>query len=180
MAATRFLQEYTKATVWIGENDAFFFTERTDLICGEIPPFTINEYYDYSKPFEMGNVKIEFKLCAGHTPGTTTFVIRTSHHGKPVIAAMHGGLGLNGLTYEELEENRLPAHLQADYVNQLREMMKLHVDIVIPSHNHNYDLLSRYKADDGTGNIYQDPEGWQKMLQEMLEKAKNIIPEQFA
>ena len=119
-------------------------------------------------------------LCAGHTPGTTTFVIHTSHHGKPVIAAMHGGLGLNGLTYEELEENRLPAHLQADYVNQLREMMKLHVDIVIPSHNHNYDLLSRYKADDGTGNIYLDPEGWQKMLQEMLEKAKNIIPEQFA
>ena len=42
------------------------------------------------------------------------------------------------------------------------------------------DLLSRYKADDGTGNIYLDPEGWQKMLQEMLEKAKNIIPEQFA
>ena len=97
-----------------------------------------------------------------------------------MIAAMHGGLGLNGLTYEELEENRLPAHLQADYVNQLREMMKLHVDIVIPSHNHNDDLLSRYKADDGTGNIYLDPEGWQKMLQEMLEKAKNIIPEQFA
>jgi metallo-beta-lactamase family protein len=180
VAATRFLQEYTKAKVWISENDAFFFTERPDLICGEIPPFTISEYYDYSKPFEMGNVKIEFKLCAGHTPGTTTFVIHTSHHGKPVIAAMHGGLGLNGLTYEELEENRLPAHLQADYVNQLREMMKLHVDIVIPSHNHNYDLLSRYKNDDGSGDIYLDPTRWQTMLQEMLEKAKSVIPDQFS
>lgn len=179
VAATRIIQEYTKATVWLSKEDAFFFTERPDLICAPITPFTIDEYYDYSKPFEMGNVTINFKLCPGHTPGTTTFVIHTTHHGKPVVAAMHGGLGLNGLTYEELEENRLPAHLQADYVNQLREMMKLHVDIVIPSHNHNYDLLARYKEDDGSRDAYLAPDGWQNMLQDMLDKAKAVIPEQF-
>lgn len=179
VAGTRILQEYSKAAVWLGKDDAFFFTERPDLICAPVTPFTIDAYYDYSKPFVMGNTTIEFKLCPGHTPGTTTFLIHTEHKGKPVIAAMHGGLGLNGLTYEELEENRLPAHLQSDYVNQLREMMKLSVDVVLPSHNHNYDLLSRYSKDDGSKDAYIDPVGWQNMLQDMLDKARNVLPDQF-
>lgn len=179
VAGTRILQEYSRAKVWIGKEDAFFFTERPDLICAPVTPFTIDEYYDYSKPFVMGSVTIEFKLCPGHTPGTTTFLIHTKHKEKPVVAAMHGGLGLNGLTYEELEENRLPSHLQADYINQLREMMKLSVDIVLPSHNHNYDIISRYKEDDGSQDAYIDPAGWQNMMQDMLEKAKNVLPDQF-
>lgn len=178
---TRFLQEYTGAKVWIGKEDAFFFTERPDLIRTHSPftPFTIDDYYDYSKPFVMGNAKIEFRLCPGHTPGTTTFLFHTEHKGKPVVAAMHGGLGLNGITYEELESYRLPAHLQADYVNQLREMMKEHVDVVLPSHNHNYDMLSRYRQDDGSGDAYLDPAGWQNMMQDMLDKAREVIPDQF-
>lgn len=179
MAATRLLQEYTKAKVWMPEGDAFFLTERPDLICGDTAPFTPDAYYDYEKPFEMGTVSIEFKHCPGHTPGTTSFFIHGTLNGKKVIAAMHGGLGLNGLTYEELEGNRLPAHLQADYVNQLRQMMKEHVDIVIPSHNHNYDMLAKQKLDDGTGEAFLDPTGWQQMMQDMLKKAKNVIPDQF-
>lgn len=180
-AGTRFLQEYSNAKVWIGRDDAFFFTDRPDLIFSPEPitPFSIDAYYDYNKPFMMGNTIIEFKFCPGHTPGTTTFLIHTTHKNKPIIAAMHGGLGLNGLTYEELEENHLPARLQVDYVNQLREMMKEHVDVVLPSHNHNYDILSRFLQDDGNGDIYLDPVGWQNMLQEMLDKAKRVIPDQF-
>lgn len=179
VAGTRIIQEYTKAKVWIGKEDAFFFTERPDLIAAPITPFTIDNYYNYSKVFEMGNTAIEFKFCPGHTPGTTTFLIHSKHKGVPIIAAMHGGLGLNGLTYEELEENGLPRHLQADYVKQLREMQMLSVDVVLPSHNHNYDILSRYAKDDGNRNIFIDPAGWQNMLQDMLDKSKNILPDQF-
>lgn len=180
-AATRFFQEYCHAETWLGKDDMFFLTDRQDLICAmtAMPEFTVHATYDYTKPLVLGNVTFEFHHCPGHTPGTTTMVIHTTQHGKPVIAAMHGGLGLNGLTYEELAQNRLPAHLQADYVQQLKDMMKLHVDIVIPSHNHNYDMLANYKKDDGSRTAFTDPEGWQKMLTDMLDKAKDVIPDQF-
>lgn len=180
-AATRIFKEYSKAKVWLGKDDLFFLTERPELTYATTPiaPFTVDQTYDYSKPLTLGNVTFEFYHCPGHTPGTTTFLIYTSQHRQSVTAAMHGGLGLNGLTYEELKENRLPAHLQADYVRQLKDMLKLHVDIVIPSHNHNYDLLANYARDDGSRQSFIDPEGWQSMLTIMLNKAKEVLPAQF-
>lgn len=179
VAATRLFAEESGARVWLSQHDAFFFTERPDLIFGKVLPFTIDRYYDCDRPLTIGRVTFEFKLCAGHTPGTTTILIHTEENGRPYTAAMHGGLGLNGLTYEELEENRLPAHLQADYVNQLREMKKLQVDVVLPSHNHNYDMLARYAARSGQDTPFLDPTGWQNMMDEMLEKARAVIPDQF-
>lgn len=179
VAATRIFAEESGARVWLGKDDEFFFTERPDLIFGEVAPFRIDEFYNYNEPLTKGRVTFEFKLCPGHTPGTTTMVIHTQEDGKEYTAAMHGGLGLNGLTYEELEENRLPAHLQADYVNQLKAMKELKVDVVLPSHNHNYDMLARYANRTGEGNPFIDPVGWQNMMDDMLEKANSVIPDQF-
>lgn len=182
IGGARIVKEYTKGKVWLSSEDAFFLSERPDLILspnGSVALFEVDCFYDYNSTFQMGNVKIDFRLCPGHTPGTTTFLVRTSQNGAPLTAAMHGGLGLNGLTYEELEENRLPAQLQADYVKQLRDMQKEHVDIVLASHNHNYNMLGKYSADDGSRRAFLDPEGWFNMLQEMLDKAKDVIPAQF-
>ena len=46
---------------------------------------------------------------------------------------MHGGLGLNGLFFEELHESGLPFSLQSAYLHSLEEIKKEPVDIVIPS-----------------------------------------------
>ena len=181
VGATRVLQEYTGARVWIGRDDVFFFTERRDLIVNEhwVPEFTVTDTYDYEKPFEMGRVKINFVHSPGHTPGTTSFFIETTHRGEKVVCAMHGGLGLNGLTREELEENRLPIRLQSDFVNGLRTLGQRHVDVVLPSHMHNYDMLARKALDDGSGDAFVDPAAWKNMLDSQLEKAKEVLPELF-
>lgn len=181
VAGTRFLQEYSGAKVWLGKADEFFFTERLDLTAdpAHITPFTIDMFYDYEKDFVMGNVRIRFVHSPGHTPGCTSIFVHTEHKGRPVIAAMHGGLGLNGLTYDELDENRLPRSLQADYINGLRKIQDEPVDVVIVSHNHNYDILARHRMDDGSGDVYIDPSGWSEMIQLMLDKAKDVLPDQF-
>lgn len=178
---TRFLQEYSHAKVWLGEGDAFFFTECPDLTAGidHIAPFTIDEFYDYSKTFSMGSVSFRFVHSPGHTPGCTSIFVTTEHRGRKVVAAMHGGLGLNGLSYEELEENRLPRSLQADFVNGLRSIQNEAVDVVIVSHNHNYDILGRHRQDDGSGDAFIDPDGWKNMIQNVLEKARDVLPDQF-
>lgn len=182
IGGTRFLQEYSGAKVWIGSKDAFFFTERRDLINDEdhVPSFEIHEYYDYTKEFVVGNTEFRFMHTPGHTPGCTSFFIKTTHREKVVIAAMHGGLGLNGLTYEELEEKSLPRQLQAEFVNQaLRGVRNQKVDVVLASHPHNYDILERHIMDDGTGNTFIDPDGWAEMIDNVLIKAESVLPDQF-
>jgi metallo-beta-lactamase class B len=181
IGGTKYLQEYSHAEVWLGQGDAFFFTERPDLIIDEshVPRFTIQHFYDYSQMFHMGNIDIEFVHTPGHTPGVTTFIFHMKVDGQDVTAAMHGGLGLNGLTEPELKENRLPLSLQKEYIRGLNEMIKRKVDIVLPSHNHNYDMLGRYDAKPGDETVFYDKDGWRNMLQGMLEKAKTVIPEAF-
>ena len=65
--AVRAIQEMSGREVWVGKDDAFFFTERRDLIVFEerVPEFRIDHYYDYSKPIKMGEISImpvHFKL----------------------------------------------------------------------------------------------------------------------
>lgn len=181
VGGTRFLQEYSGAKVWLGKGDEMFFSIRRDLILDEdhVAPFTINEFYDYNKPFLMGNTKICFRHTPGHTPGTTSFFVHTLHNGKPVVGAMHGGLGLNGLTARELEENHLPVSLQSEFLRGLKSLQDEPVDFVLPSHMHNYDILSRYAVDDGSGDVFIDPDGWRGMMQAMLFKAEDVLPELF-
>jgi len=181
VGGTRYLQEYTKANVWLGKDDLFFFTERPDLIIDEdhVPRFRIDCSYDYQQEFISQNIKIQFIHTPGHTPGVTTFLFQFYANGHQMTAAMHGGLGLNGLTRLELEKNRLPFTLQKAYIQGLQVLMKIKVDIVLPSHNHNYDILARYQAGHGTMEDFIDPTGWKNMLQDMLDKAKDVIPEAF-
>lgn len=177
VGGTRFLQEYSGAKVWLGKEDEMFFIDRQDLILDvdHVAQFTIDEFYDYNESFVMGNTKICFRHTPGHTPGTTSFFVFTEHRGKPVIGAMHGGLGLNGLTCEELRENRLPLRLQSDFVKGLRELQNEPVDVVLASHAHNYDIFARYGMDDGSGDAFLDPTGWRDMLQVMLIKSQEML-----
>ena len=182
VGGTRFFQEYSGAKVWICKGDAFFFTERRDLINDEdhVPPFRIDEYYDYTKELVIGNTSFRFVHTPGHSPGCTSIFITTEHNGEKVVAGMHGGLGLNGLTYEELDEAGLPRSLQADFINKaLKAVQNEKVDIVIASHPHNYDILARYAMDDGSGDAFIDRTGWADMIQSVLDKAKTILPDQF-
>ena len=175
--SARFIQEYTGCQIWIGEGDRFFFTERRDLIIDEerVPEFRIDEIYDYTQPWRLGNVTFHFKHTPGHTPGCTSFLIDIPENGTTITCAMHGGIGINGLSLEELRANRLPEQLQQDYYHSLLEAKTWKVDVVLPSHNHNYDILSRFTKDDGSCREYHDSGAWEIMIDSMLEKFKTIL-----
>lgn len=159
--AAKLVQEHANCEVWLGKEDHFFFSERPDLILFEdhVPRFSIDNDYDYNSIMDFGNLKIRPIHTPGHTPGTTTFFIETIHHGEPVVCAMHGGLGINGLSHDELRENRLPDSLQQEFLNSLEYLRGQHVDVILPSHAHQYDILSRAKRDDGSGKTFFDREG---------------------
>lgn len=176
--AARFLQELSGCQVWMSEKDAYFFTERRDLIGYEdsVPVFRIDHYYDYEKPFTFGGMVIRPVLCTGHTPGTTSFFFDVTHSGRRLTVAMHGGLGTNTLSKEALTVNGWPLSFQRDYLKMLRELKEWPVDVLIPSHaGHakSYPFFAIAAGDNGAGDGFIRPNAWREMLeskeQEMLE-----------
>lgn len=175
--AARQLQEMSNCEIWINEKDAYFFTERRDLIAFEdrVPEFRIDHYYDSDQSICFGGMTIWPVPCPGHTPGTTSFFFEVEHEGHKLTVAMHGGLGTNTLSKEDLLTNGWPLSFQQGYLDMLRQMKRRSVDVLIPSHAGHaktYPFFDIAAQDDGTGNGFIRPNAWREMLeikeQEML------------
>ena len=175
--AARPLQEMSNCEIWINEKDAYFFTERRDLIAFEdrVPEFRIDHYYDSDQSICFGGMTIWPVPCPGHTPGTTSFFFEVEHEGRKLTVAMHGGLGTNTLSKEDLLTNGWPLSFQQGYLDMLRQMKRRSVDVLIPSHAGHaktYPFFDIAAQDDGTGNGFIRPNAWREMLeikeQEML------------
>ena len=175
--AARQLQEMSNCEIWINEKDAYFFTERRDLIAFEdrVPEFRIDHYYDSDQSICFGGMIIWPVPCPGHTPGTTSFFFEVEHEGRKLTVAMHGGLGTNTLSKEDLLTNGWPLSFQQGYLDMLRQMKRRSVDVLIPSHAGHaktYPFFDIAAQDDGTGNGFIRPNAWREMLeikeQEML------------
>ena len=175
--AARQLQEMSNCEIWINEKDAYFFTERRDLIAFEdrVPEFRIDHYYDSDQSICFGGMTIWPVPCPGHTPGTTSFFFEVEHEGRKLTVAMHGGLGTNTLSKEDLLTNGWPLGFQQGYLDMLRQMKRRSVDVLIPSHAGHaktYPFFDIAAQDDGTGNGFIRPNAWREMLeikeQEML------------
>ena len=170
-------QEMSNCEIWINEKDAYFFTERRDLIAFEdrVPEFRIDHYYDSDQSICFGGMTIWPVPCPGHTPGTTSFFFEVEHEGRKLTVAMHGGLGTNTLSKEDLLTNGWPLSFQQGYLDMLRQMKRRSVDVLIPSHAGHaktYPFFDIAAQDDGTGNGFIRPNAWREMLeikeQEML------------
>ena len=175
--AARQLQEMSNCEIWINEKDAYFFTERRDLIAFEdrVPEFRIDHYYDSDQSICFGGMTIWPVPCPGHTPGTTSFFFEVEHEGRKLTVAMHGGLGTNTLSKEDLLTNGWPLSFQQGYLDMLRQMKRRSVDVLSPSHAGHaktYPFFDIAAQDDGTGNGFIRPNAWREMLeikeQEML------------
>lgn len=175
--AARQLQEMSNCEIWINEKDAYFFTERRDLIAFEdrVQEFRIDHYYDSDQSICFGGMTIWPVPCPGHTPGTTSFFFEVEHEGRKLTVAMHGGLGTNTLSKEDLLTNGWPLSFQQGYLDMLRQMKRRSVDVLIPSHAGHaktYPFFDIAAQDDGTGNGFIRPNAWREMLeikeQEML------------
>ncbi len=181
--AARELQEMSGCEVWISERDAFFFTERRDLILFEdhVSPFRIDHFYDYGKPIEFCGMRIQPVPCPGHTPGTTCFFFDVTHEGKALTLGLHGGLGTNGLSAIELTMNRLPLELQSDCLEHLTGMKDRKVDVLLPSHAEHavdYPFFEIAARDDGTGNGFIDPTAWKRMIESRIHLVEALIAEE--
>lgn len=177
--AARLVQEYSGCEIYFPEGDAFFLTERRDLIiCEErVPEFTVTGYYDYGADMDFGNIRVRPVHTPGHTPGCTSFLIDVDCGKEALCLGMLGGVALNGLSLAELKENRLPLSLQEDYLHSLENIRSAPVDILALSHPGHY--LPEYAAlipqNDGTGKILRVPGAWERLLDSRIAEIRRLM-----
>lgn len=179
IGAARTMKELTGARVYLGERDLFMIHERKDLICsdgytcGDIEP---DEIYLDDKPIVQGNVSVRTISTPGHTPGCTSMIFDVKEKdGRIYTCGIHGGVGLNTLSREFLEQNGLPLSLQKEFCESLRMMDRLHVDICLPSHTNQVGIIPLIGEITDTHNPFVDESIWHELMHERLDRMEALI-----
>ncbi len=179
IGAARTMKELTGAKVYLGERDLLFLHERRDLIfsenytCGEFEP---DELYADNKPITQGEVVFHTVATPGHTPGCTSIFFEVQDKvGQKFKCGIHGGLGLLHQTKEEFDEIGLPFTLMDEFVEGLKKLDQMDVDICLPSHTNQVGILLLKDQVTDSFNPYYDPQIWHELMQERLERAIKIV-----
>ena len=180
IGAARTMKELTGAKLYLGARDLEFLHERRDLIanngeytCGEFEP---DELYDDAKPISQGHITVRTVSTPGHTPGCTSmFFDVTDKNGRTLKCGIHGGVGLNTLNREYFEEKRQPVSLRDEFIEGLKKLDKMDVDICLPSHTNQVGILQLVPQISEDHNPFIDPSIWHELMNERLERVYALI-----
>lgn len=178
IGAARTMKELTGAKIYLGERDLLFLHERRDLIrignytCGEFEP---DELYSDDKPIAQGTITVHTVSTPGHTPGCTSmFFDVKDENGRVLRCGIHGGIGLN-VTKADFERDGLPQSLRDEFINGLKRLDQMQVDICLPSHTNQVGILLLKDQITETHNPYIDPSIWHELMNERLERVMEIV-----
>lgn len=179
---TRLFQEYTGAKVYMPKEDYDMMKERPFWAhFGYVNwiDFEVDGFYDDNKPIRLGNMEIRTKLTPGHTPGTTSFFIDVKDQaGHTYHCGLHGGIGLNTMDKEFYEhEPGWPRDLLLTFIKGLEEMSSYEIDITLPSHPNQIEILSKAGKYSEESNPFVDRSKWTWLMNERLERAKKLYAE---
>lgn len=162
----------TGAKTLIGREDASIVTGERDLSWAKelnLPPadpFTPDIVFADGDILHLGGRTIRCVHAPGHTEGTYAFFIDTFVHGQPMVAAMHGGVGMNSLSKAFLESYNLPLSLRDDFRTALHRLADEHVDIVLGNHPGQNDTLGKLARMTAETNAFVDPDEWRVFLRQ--------------
>ncbi|MPM62919.1 hypothetical protein SDC9_109797 [bioreactor metagenome] len=181
MGAARALKELLPAAqFYLGERDLEFLHERPELIAGSPSVtwglFEPDALYADDKPIVLGDFTVKTVSSPGHTPGCTSFFFDvTEKSGRVLTCGMHGGVGLNTLTREYFEEMRQPSSLRDEFIEGLKKLDLLEVDICLPSHTNQVGILPLRSQYSEEFNPFVDPSIWHELMNERLERTYALI-----
>lgn len=179
---TRLVQEYTGAKVYMSQIDYKMMKEHPEWVSlGNVNclDFTVDYFYSDSTPLNFGDIEIETKLTAGHTPGTTSFFIYDyDFDGTKYRCAMHGGLGFNTMRQDFFEKYPTwPRDLSVSYLKSMESLIGEIVDIPLPSHPAQFPIMDKAgRYEDGDKNPFIDREAFGNMVRKRIEMVQEFLP----
>lgn len=158
------------AEIWMSRQDAEFMRHFPDEVWfpGEgclIQEFTPDCFYDDAAPICQGSVVVRTLLTPGHTPGCTSFFWTEQTGGRSLTLGMHGGVGPNTMSDDYYAKSRgMTVQLRRRYITQMDELKQMHIDITLPSHPNQLEIMDRAGRYAQEPDIYLDAEIWPQFI----------------
>lgn len=182
--ATRAFTSLYGGKTYIGAGDEDYVNGKKDLTWAKELGYEYSEAFDADVIMHdgdeicLGNTKIKIVSTPGHTPGTVSLFFDTEENGKTYKAGMHGGVGFNSMKLEWLNKNGLPHDLRNQFLEGIKRLKEIPVDVFLGNHVENNDTLGKHnKSFSQKENPFIDPDGWINFLHMCEDGVKKMISE---
>lgn len=177
------MKELTGAKVYLSREDEKFMEkcpEETIVLDKDSHPqmFAVDCYYSDDEPIRQGNITIRTMLTPGHTIGCTSFFWEEKN---PVTEdvyriGMHGGVGANTMNDRYYAESRyLGPELRERFLEDAKIIRQLPIDIALPSHPNQIEILDRAGTYSHETQPYFDPSVWSAFMDERVRQVKVLM-----
>lgn len=177
---TRQLKEISGAKTYISRIDNDIVNGTYDLSWAKeigierIAPFDCDVLVEDGDSFTFGSTAIRCILTPGHTDGVMSFFISLKDGNDSIIAAMHGGVGMNSMKAEFLDSYSLSYDCRDKFRQGLGKLSNEHVDLVLGNHpgqNNTKEKLEKTMR----GESITDTSEWQRFLKACENNLDNLI-----
>ena len=177
------LQRLTGAPVYMSREDTLFM----EKVPGEtlvLDPdshaqaFAVDRFYDDDTPIRLGDVEIQTVLTPGHTIGCTSFFWKEKNPvtGEIYSVAMHGGVGANTMNDQYYTSSAyLTPDLRERFLNDADRIAAMPVDIALPSHPNQIEILDKAGTYTHENQPYLDSTVWADFIRERVRQVRALM-----
>lgn len=177
------MKKLTGAELYMSREDTEFYKacpEETLVLDPDSHPqhFEVDKYYSDDEPITLGNVSIRTILTPGHTIGCTSFLweVKNPASGETYVVGMHGGVGANTMNDDYYSTSKyLTPDLRERFINDADKLKKIHVDIALPSHPNQIEIVDRAGQYTDESQPYLDDTIWADFIDERVRQVKALM-----
>lgn len=181
--AARAMKELTGASVYLSSEDYEFYRKcpkETLVLDPDSHPqdFTVDAFYSEEEPVTLGDISIRTMLTPGHTIGCTSFFWEEKNpvNGETYVVAMHGGVGANTMNDDYYASSTyLTPDLRTRFLRDAEKLKGIHVDIALPSHPNQIEIVDRAGQYTHETQPYLDDTVWAEFVEERTRQVRELM-----
>lgn len=185
LGATRRLRDMSGAKTVLGRADRDYanglrqLTYAKELGLSYDTAFEPDILLDDKDVIQLGNTMIRALHTPGHTEGTMSYFFCLENNEHELVAGTHGGIGINTMSQAYLKAHGLPLSLREDFFKGLARLRKIHVDVLIPNHQDQWNTIERHQEKiNGNDTAFVDAEAWPEYLNMAELRLTNMLREE--
>ncbi len=175
------MQSLTHAPLYMSAEDDLFMqkcpeeTELGELDLWHVQHIHVDRHYDDNQAIVLGDISIRTLLTPGHTIGCTSFFWDEKNPvtGETYTIAMHGGVGANTMNDRYYSTSKyLTPDLRERFYEDAEKLKRMHVDIALPSHPNQIEILDRAGSYSHENQPYLDDTIWADFIDERVRQVR--------
>ncbi|WP_432628366.1 MBL fold metallo-hydrolase [Brotaphodocola sp.] len=179
----RAMKELTGAPLYMSKEDWEFMKACPDETIAidkddHAQPFEPDGFFSDEEPIRLGNVEIRTMLTPGHTVGCTSFfwTVTNPANGEKYVVGMHGGVGANTMNNKYYATSRyLTPDLRERFLNDAEKIRSIHVDIALPSHPNQIEIVDRAGQYTDKSQPFLDDTIWAQFIDERVRQVRVVM-----